>query len=70
MMSDKFRDSPYMSLSENSIPPNEADLLYPESGKIEIVNDNNSLDFLDSFSIMERRFEFSDRPYMGVPVSG
>ena len=36
--------------------------MYPESVRIEIVSDNNSLDFPDSFSIMERGFEFSDMP--------
>ena len=52
----------YMGLSENSIAPNEADRLYPESVGIEIASHKNSLDFLDSFSVMARGFEFSDRP--------
>ena len=47
---------------ENSTAVRLASQPYPKYVEIEQINDNNSLDFPDSFSILKIEFKFSDKP--------
>ena len=53
-----------MGVSENSIAPNLASRPYLKYVQIEKMSDVNLLDFPDSFSILTREFEVSDRSQM------